>query len=92
MKRFIDRIQELAAGRTVLILVLVTLAVYAAILLYTIPSVLELAPEMKLFDMSPTGYSLDYARSLLEAIGERVVRPISHSNYPSTLSIRAFLE
>ena len=70
MKKIINLIQERATGRTVLILVLVTLAVYAAILLYTIPSVLERASDMKLFDMSPGGYSLEYARSLLEAIGE----------------------
>jgi hypothetical protein len=37
---------------------------------FSIPSVLEESPEMKLFDMSPTGYTLEYASHLLEAIGE----------------------
>jgi hypothetical protein len=69
MKRIINFLQERATGRTVLILVVVTLGVYAAMLLYTIPSVLEHAPDMNLFDMSPGGYSLEYAGSLLDAIG-----------------------
>jgi len=43
--------------------------VYGVILLYTIPSVLELAPDMALFDMSPAGYSVEYAVQLLAAIG-----------------------
>lgn len=35
----------------------------------TIPAVTAQAPEMKLFDMSPIGYSSDYAKELLESIG-----------------------
>lgn len=69
MKRTIHFLQERATGRTVLILFVITQAVYAAILLYTIPAVLENAPDMKLFDMSPGGYSLEYAENLLDAIG-----------------------
>lgn len=69
MKNLIHVLQERATGRLVLILFMVTMAVYAVILLYTIPAVLANAPEMRLFDMSPSGYSLDYAVELLNALG-----------------------
>lgn len=70
MKRIIHFLQERATGRTVLILFVITQVFYAAILFYTIPAVLDNAPDMKLFDMSPGGYSLEYAGELLTAIGE----------------------
>lgn len=38
-------------------------------LLYTIPRVGQYAPKMKLFDLSPTGYSFLYANELLDALG-----------------------
>lgn len=69
MKNSIHFLQERATGRLVLILFIVTMAVYAVILLYTIPAVLVNAQEMRLFDMSPSGYSLDYAVELLNALG-----------------------
>ncbi len=69
MKSIIQVLQERGTGRTVLILFLITQVVYAAILLVTIPAVLENAPDMKLFDMSPGGYTLEYAGDLLTAIG-----------------------
>lgn len=69
LKRIIRFLQERATGRTVLILFVITQVVYATILLYTIPAVLEEAPDMKLFDMSPSGYSSEYAGNLLNAIG-----------------------
>ena len=70
MKRIIHFLQERATGRTVLLLFVLTQVVYAVILLYSIPAVLEEAPDMKLFDMSPSGYTLEYAQELLSAIGE----------------------
>lgn len=69
MNNRIRYLQEVATGRLVLVLFIVTMAVYAVILLYTIPAVLANAPEMQLFDMSPGGYSLEYAVGLLDAIG-----------------------
>ncbi len=69
MKKTIHFLQERATGRTVLILFVITQVVYAAILLYTIPAVLKHVPDMKLFDMSPGGYSSEYAGDLLNAIG-----------------------
>lgn len=70
MKNLIHFLQERATGRLVLILFIVTMAVYTIILFYTIPAVLTNAPDMKLFDMSPSGYTLEYAQELLSAIGE----------------------
>jgi hypothetical protein len=43
--------------------------VYLTIRFITIPSVVKQAPDMKLFDMSPGGYSQTYAGELLWAIG-----------------------
>ncbi len=45
------------------------MVVYAVMLLYTIPLVEQYAPEMKLFDLSPTGYSYEYAMELLDVLG-----------------------
>ena len=57
-------------GKNVLILFLITNIVYAAMLLVTIPKVMSFTGEMKLFDMLPMGYSLEYANSLLKILGE----------------------
>ena len=65
----IGTLKKYASGRLVLLLFGITTGVYLAILFYFIPSVLEQAPEMKLFDMSPGGYSYEYASNLLDAIG-----------------------
>lgn len=69
LKKFIRLLQEYATGRTVFVLFFITQIFYAVILLYTIPAVLEAAPEMKLFDMSPGGYTIEYAEKLIDAIG-----------------------
>lgn len=65
----IENLQKYTSGRLVLSLFGVTTCVYVAMLFYFIPAVLEQAPGMKLFDMSPGGYSYEYATNLLEAIG-----------------------
>jgi hypothetical protein len=65
----IEKLNKYASGRLVLLLFGTTTCVYLAILFYFIPSVLEQAPGMKLFDMSPGGYSYEYATNLLDAIG-----------------------
>jgi hypothetical protein len=38
-------------------------------LFYTIPDVRQYAPEMEIFDLSPAGYSYEYAMQLLAALG-----------------------
>lgn len=45
------------------------MAVYLTILFYSIPKVTAAAPDMKLFDVSPSGYTSEYAESFLTAIG-----------------------
>ncbi|MFH2050640.1 MAG: hypothetical protein ABIJ12_14495 [bacterium] len=60
-----------AKGKTVIYLLIITLAVYGFMLFYTIPSVMEFSNGMKLFDMQPLGYDADYARLLLDTLGEQ---------------------
>ncbi len=67
--KIIEELNKYAAGKLVLLLFGITTGVYLAILLYFIPSVLEQAPGLKLFDMSPGGYSYEDAIHLLDAIG-----------------------
>lgn len=43
--------------------------VYLLMLFYSIPEVMNYANGMKLFDVSPTGYSINYASNLLEKLG-----------------------
>jgi hypothetical protein len=47
-----------------------TIIVYVAMLSYTIPRVEKYANGMKLFDLSPGGYSYEYAKELLTKLGE----------------------
>ena len=65
----VGKLHRKPSGQLVLWLFGITNCVYLAIILYSIPAVLEQAPEMKLFDMSPGGYSYEYATELLEVIG-----------------------
>ena len=69
MQKFIHNLQKYATTRAVFGLFVVTMLVFATILWVTIPAVLTLAPDMALFDMSPAGYSVEYASELLGAIG-----------------------
>ncbi len=64
-----EKINLKVSGRLVLLLFGITTCVFIAIISYSIPAVLEQAPEMKLFDMLPSGYSYEYAKKLLESIG-----------------------
>lgn len=52
-----------------MVMFVLTSAVYLVMLVYSIPYVTAKAPEMRLFDMSPLGYSPEYAKELLGAIG-----------------------
>ncbi len=74
-----------------------SLAVYLLMLFYTIPSVEAYALEMKIFDLSPGGYSYDYAVKLLSALGnegrkEYISRQLPLDFiYPVLFSISSFL-
>jgi hypothetical protein len=67
--RILEIIKKYSTGRNVILLFSLTMAVYLIILFYSIPLVVQSAPEMKLFDVSPAGYTKEYAISLLNAIG-----------------------
>lgn len=69
MGKLVAFIKNVATGRAVLGFIIPALVVYAIMLLYTIPQVQQYAPGIKLFDLSPTGYSYAYAIELLDALG-----------------------
>lgn len=69
MKTILETLKKFASGKTVLILFLLTMSIYAIMLVVTIPMVKSYAPDMALFDLSPTGYSYEHATSLLEELG-----------------------
>ncbi len=62
-------IQKYSTGKLVVLFFILTMIVYSTMLIYTIPLVTSFAPEMKLFDLSPMGYSTSYALTLLETLG-----------------------
>ena len=69
MGNLITYLQQIARGKTVLLLFIVTNLIYGAMLMYSIPLVLSYAPELSLFDMSPMGYSYNQAIELLTTLG-----------------------
>ena len=97
MHRFTDKMVGVASGRNVLIFFIPSVAVYLLMLFHTIPAVESYATEMKIFDLSPGGYSYDYAVKLLSALGndgrkEYLSRQIPLDFiYPALFSISSFL-
>ena len=69
MQRFIDKLVGVASGRNVLIFFIPAMAVYLVMLFITIPGVESYTNKMKVFDLSPGGYSYDYAVKLLFTLG-----------------------
>ena len=69
MNRAISLLQSTSSGKAVLILFVLTNAVYGTILGYSIPLVLSFSPESILFDMSPAGYRYTEAMELLKSLG-----------------------
>ena len=57
MHKLIAYFQHVSHGKTVLLLFIITNLIYASMLMYSLPLVSSYAPELVLFDMSPTGYS-----------------------------------
>ncbi|MCU7935665.1 MAG: hypothetical protein KZQ99_12425 [Candidatus Thiodiazotropha sp. (ex Dulcina madagascariensis)] len=71
MVKSVRLLQKYATGRVVLVLFTLTMVVYLTMLFYSIPAVVSFAPDMTLFDLSPSGYTFDYAVALLEALGPK---------------------
>ncbi len=70
MKNLIRFMHKHSTGKLVLVLFTLTMAVYLTMLFYTIPAVTAFAPELPIFDLSPSGYSFNYGNELLNALGE----------------------
>jgi hypothetical protein len=69
MESSIRFMQKHSTGKLVFVLFLLTMAVYSAMLFYSIPIVMAFAPELPIFDLSPLGYSFNYANELLNTLG-----------------------
>lgn len=69
MKNAFNFLKKLASGKVVVGFFIPTMVVYLTMLLYTLPAVESFAQGKSLFDLSPTGYSYEYAVTLLEALG-----------------------
>jgi len=63
-------IQSKSTGKNVILFFISAMIIYVLMLSYTIPSVEKYANGMKLFDLSPGGYSYEYANELLENLGD----------------------
>ncbi|MBU0729414.1 MAG: hypothetical protein KKE17_12865 [Proteobacteria bacterium] len=70
MKKIVNFLKQWSSGKIVLGLFIATMVVYLTMLLYTIPAVERFAQGKALFDLSPFGYSHEYALSLLETLGK----------------------
>ncbi|WP_019027759.1 hypothetical protein [Colwellia piezophila] len=69
MENLIRFMQKHSTGKLVFVLFLLTMAVYSTMLLYSIPAVTAFTPELPIFDLSPLGYSFNYANELLNTLG-----------------------
>lgn len=70
MKRLTKFLEKNSSGKKVLGLFILTNLVYTFMLTVTIPKTMEFAYGMKLLDMMPTGYDLDYVNELFTSLGE----------------------
>jgi hypothetical protein len=70
MNPFVKIFEKHTSGKKVLSLFILTNFVYLIMLLGTIPKTMEFSNGMKLLDMLPTGYNLDYVNKLFSALGE----------------------
>ena len=82
MNNLISKMQNLAKGKTVLILFLITMAVYTVMLTITIPQVEQYANGIDLFDLSPSGYDLRIARALINNLGDSGTDIYLHRQIP----------
>ena len=70
MKRIRKIIDTNLSGKKVLLLFLLTNIVYAVMLTVTIPKTMTFSNGLKLLDMMPLGYDLEYINTLFETLGE----------------------
>jgi hypothetical protein len=65
-----ELIKRYSSGRNVLLFLVGANLLYVLMLFVTIPQVMAFSGGMKLFDLMPAGYDLEYAKSLLQQLGE----------------------
>ncbi|GGZ92443.1 hypothetical protein [Algibacter mikhailovii] len=70
MKRLTNFIDKHTSGKKVLGLFILTNSVYIIMLTVTIPKTMEFSNGMKLLDMMPSGYDLNYVNELFSTLGE----------------------
>ena len=70
IRHCVSIIQSKSTGKNVILFFIPAMLVYILMLSYAIPNVEKYANGMKLFDLSPGGYSYEYARELLSNLGD----------------------
>ena len=65
----INYMQKYSTGKVIIALFVLTMTVYFTMLFYSIPAVSVFAPDSPIFDLSPSGYSFNYANELLNSLG-----------------------
>lgn len=70
MNRLTKFIERNLSGKKVLQLFILTNIVYIFMLTVTIPNTMKFSNGMKLLDMMPTGYDLNYVSELFRSLGE----------------------
>jgi len=71
MKTIENLIRENIQGKKVLLVFALTSVVYLTMLLATIPKVMSHGGGMRLLDMIPMGYDIEYVKNLLDALGQQ---------------------
>ncbi len=69
MDKILKLLNKYSSGKNVIILFAATLIVYLLMLFITIPNVMNYANGMEILDMQPIGYSAEYAKTLLDSLG-----------------------
>jgi len=82
MKALISFLQEHSTGKLIIVLFAFTMSVYFTMLWHSIPAVSAFAPELPIFDLSPLGYSFNYANELLIALGDEGRNLYLHTQLP----------
>lgn len=70
MNQIVQTLEKNASGKKVLSFFVITNIVYLFMLLVTIPKTMKFSKGMKLLDMLPTGYNIEYVNTLFSALGE----------------------
>ena len=69
IKTIRELVKRNSNGKKVLLLFVATNIVYVLMLTLTIPTVMNFSNGMKLLDIMPSGYSVEYVNRLLQALG-----------------------